>query len=53
MLVISIPSDDLCLQPKLEVNINGWATFVIVAVEREASFYCIHDRQNVLASNIF
>ncbi len=51
MLVISIPSADLCLQQKME-NVNGRAIFVIVVVERWASFYRIYDRQNKLASNI-
>ncbi len=53
MLVISISSDDFCLHPKIEENINGRAIFVIVVVERQASVYRIYDRQNVLASNTF
>ncbi len=52
MLAISIPSDDLCLHCKIKENINGRAIFVIVGVERWASFYRIYDRQNVLASDI-
>ncbi len=38
MLVINVPSDAFCLQPKIEENLNGRAIFVIVAVERYVSF---------------
>ncbi len=38
MFAISIPSDDLCLHKKIEENVNGRAIFVIVVVERWASF---------------
>ncbi len=34
MLVISIPSADLCLNQQIEENVNGRAIFVIVVVER-------------------
>ncbi len=37
----------------IKENINGRAIFVIVVVERWASFYCIYDRQNVPASDIY
>ncbi len=52
MLVTSIPSADLCLNQKIEENVNGWAIFVIGVVERWISFYRIYDRQNDLASDI-
>ncbi len=52
MLVISTPSADLCLHRNIEENVNGRAIFVIVVVERWASFYRIYDRQNVLAADI-
>ncbi len=52
MLAISISSDDLCLHKKITEIINGGAIFVIMVVERWASFYRIFDRQNVLASDI-
>ncbi len=52
MLAISISSDYLCLHKKIKENINGRAIFVIVVVERWASFYRIFDRQNVPASDI-
>ncbi len=52
MLPISISYDDLCLHKKIKKNINGRAIFVIVVVERWASFYRIYDRQNVPASGI-
>ncbi len=52
MLAISISSGDLCLHKKIKENITGGAIFVIVVVERWASFYRIFDRQNVLASEI-
>ncbi len=52
MLVISISSDNLCLHKNIKENINGTAIFVIVLVERWASFYRIFDRQNVPASTI-
>ncbi len=52
MLVISILSDNLCLHQGIMENTNGRAIFVIVMIERWTSFYRIHDRQNVLASNI-
>ncbi len=32
MLVISIPSDNLCLHQKIVENINGRAIFVIVVI---------------------
>ncbi len=51
MLIISIPSDNLCLHKKIKETINGIAIFVIVAVERRAYFYRIYDRQNVPASH--
>ncbi len=51
MFLDSIPYADLCLQQKIEENVNGRAIFKIVVVERWASFYHINDRQNVLASN--
>ncbi len=38
MVVISIPSDDLCLIPKIEENINAQAIFVITAVECKVSY---------------
>ncbi len=38
MLVISIPSADLCLHQKIEENVNGRAMFVIVVVERWTFF---------------
>ncbi len=53
MFAISIPSADLCLHQKNEENVNGRAIFVIVVVERWASFHRIYDRQNVPASDIF
>ncbi len=52
MLVIPIPSDNLCLRQKIVESINGRANFVIVVIERWTSFYGNYDRQNVLASNI-
>ncbi len=52
MPFISIPSSDLCLHQKINENVKGRAIFVIVVVERWASFYRIHDRKNVRASNI-
>ncbi len=52
MLAVSIPSTDLCLHQKIEENFNGRAIFVVVVVERWASFYRINDGQNVLASDI-
>ncbi len=52
MLIISIPSTDLCLHRNIEENVNGRAIFVIVLVERWASFYRIFDLQNVPASDI-
>ncbi len=52
MLVISIPSADLCLHQKIEENVNGRAIFVIVVVERWASFCRIYNQQNVLVSDI-
>ncbi len=52
MLVISIPSADLSLHQKSDENVNGGATFVVLVIERWASFYRIYDRQNVLASDI-
>ncbi len=51
MLAISISSDDLCLHKQIKDNIDGRAIFVIVVVERWASFYRNYDRQNVPASN--
>ncbi len=53
MLVISIPSDNLCLHQEIVENINGRAIFVTVVIERRTSFFRIYDRQNDLASNIF
>ncbi len=54
MLVISIPSYELWLQPKkIEENFNGRAIFVIVVVNLNASFNHIYGRQKNLASNIF
>ncbi len=38
MLVISIPAEELCLDPNTEENINSRAISLIVAVERAASF---------------
>ncbi len=52
MLVISIPSDGLCLHQKMVENINGRAIFLMTVIERGTSFYRINDRQNVLASDI-
>ncbi len=52
MLAISISSDDLFLHKNIKENINGRAIFVIVVVERGASFYRIFDWQNVPASDI-
>ncbi len=52
MLAISIASDDLSLHQKIVENINGRAIFVIVVVERWASFYRIFVRQKVPASDI-
>ncbi len=52
MLAISISSNYLCLHKKIKENINGRASFVIVVVERWASFYRIFDGQNVPASDI-
>ncbi len=52
MLAISISSYDLCLHKRIKENINGRAIFVIVVVERWASFYGIFERQNVPASDI-
>ncbi len=52
MLAISIPSDGLCLQYKNKEHIDGRTIFMIVVVERLASFYRIYDRQNVPASDI-
>ncbi len=52
MLAISIPSAGLCLHWKNKENIYGRTIFVIVVVERWASFYRIYDRQNVPASDI-
>ncbi len=52
MPAISIPSDDYCLYKKITENVDGRAIFVIVVVERWASFYRIYDRQNVPASDI-
>ncbi len=52
MPAISISSDDLCLHKKIKENINGKAIFVIVVLERGASFYRIFDQQNVPASDI-
>ncbi len=52
MFVIFIPSDDLWVHPKIEENGNGRAIFVIMVVERWASFYRIFHRQNVPASDI-
>ncbi len=40
------------LAQKSKENINRRAVFVIVAIERWASFYRIYDRQNVPASDI-
>ncbi len=34
MLVVSIPSADLCLNQQIEENVNGRAIFVIEVVER-------------------
>ncbi len=53
MLAISISSDDLSLHKKIKENINGRAIFVIVVVERWASFYRILDRWYIPASDIF
>ncbi len=33
MLVMSIPSADLCLHQKIVENVNGTAIFVIVVIE--------------------
>ncbi len=52
MFAISIASNDLCSHYKFMENINGRAIFVIVVVERWASFYRIYDRQNDTASDI-
>ncbi len=52
MLVISILSDYLFLYKKIKENINCGAIFVIVVVERWASFYRIFDRQIVPTSDI-
>ncbi len=52
MPFLSIPSADFCLQQTINENVNGRAIFEIVVVERRASFYRIHDRKNVRASNI-
>ncbi len=52
MLAISISSDGLCLHKNIQENINGGAIFVIMLVERWASFYRIFGRQNVPASYI-
>ncbi len=52
MLTISISSDDLCVHKKIKENIYGRAIFVIVVVERRASFYRIFDLQSVPASEI-
>ncbi len=53
MFVIFIPSDDLCVHPKIEENVNGRAIFVIKVVERWASFYRLFPRQNVPTSDIY
>ncbi len=45
MVVISIPSTDLCLHQKIEEDVNVRAIFVIVVVERWASFYRNNDRK--------
>ncbi len=45
MLVISIPSADLCLYQKIEEIVNGRVIFEIVVVKRCASFYRIDDRK--------
>ncbi len=52
MHAISILSDDLCLHSKIKENVNGGAIFVIMVVERWASFNRIYDQQNVPASDI-
>ncbi len=53
MLVISIPSDNLCMhRKKIVENINGGAIFAIVVIERCTSFHRTYDRQNVLASQM-
>ncbi len=52
MLAISISIDDLCLHKKIKENIDGRAIFVIVLVERWASFYRVFDGQNIPASDI-
>ncbi len=46
---VSNSSNYLCMH---QTNINRTAIFLIVVVERWASFYHNYDRQNVLASNI-
>ncbi len=51
MLIISLLSADLCLHQNIEENVNGRAIFVVVVVERWASFNRISDRQNILASD--
>ncbi len=38
--------------PKIVVNVNGRAIFVIEVVERWGYFYRINDQQNDLASDI-
>ncbi len=52
MPAISIPSDNLYLYKQIKENINGRAIFVIVVVERWASFYRFYDRHSVPASDI-
>ncbi len=52
MLAIFIPSTELCLHQKNDESVNGRTIFVIVVVERWASFYRIHDRHSVLAADI-
>ncbi len=44
MLAISIPSNDQRLHTQMGVNINGRTSFLMVTLERFASFYRIYDR---------
>ncbi len=52
MLVIYIRSADLRLHHKIEEHVIARTIFVIVVVERCASFYRIYDRPNFRDSDI-
>ncbi len=53
MLSITIPSENICSQPRIEENIYVRAMFVIVAIQREVSLKYIYDPQNRLSPNNF